>query len=42
MEMVIFDWDGIMLFVGDRETDRQAAEAAGCRFAWAEEFFTGR
>ena len=26
------------LFVGDAETDRQAAEAAGCRFCWAEEF----
>jgi len=27
------------LFVGDWETDRQAAEAAGCSFAWANEFF---
>lgn len=27
------------LFVGDRPEDRQAAEAAGCRFAWAWEFF---
>jgi len=27
------------LFVGDQETDRQAAEAAGCDFMWANEFF---
>ena len=27
------------LFVGDRETDRQAAEAAGVDFMWAWEFF---
>ncbi len=27
------------LFVGDLDTDRQAAENAGCRFAWAHEFF---
>ena len=27
------------LFVGDWETDRQAAENAGCRFAWANKFF---
>ncbi len=26
------------LFVGDREPDRGAAEAAGCRFAWAWDF----
>jgi len=26
------------LFVGDSESDRQAAEAAGCRFMWADEF----
>lgn len=26
------------LFVGDSPTDRQAAEAAGCWFAWAEDF----
>jgi D-glycero-D-manno-heptose 1,7-bisphosphate phosphatase len=26
-------------FVGDRESDRQAAEQAGMRFFWAEEFF---
>ena len=28
------------VFVGDAETDRQAAEAAGVRFVWASEFFT--
>lgn len=27
------------LFVGDQETDQQAAAAAGCDFAWAHEFF---
>jgi len=27
------------LFVGDAETDREAAKRAGCRFAWAEDFF---
>jgi D-glycero-D-manno-heptose 1,7-bisphosphate phosphatase len=27
------------LMVGDQETDRQAAEAAGCNFQWAKEFF---
>ena len=27
------------LFVGDRETDRHAAEAAGVDFRWAREFF---
>lgn len=27
------------LFVGDSETDRLAAEAAGVRFAWAKDFF---
>lgn len=26
------------LMVGDQESDRQAAEAAGCRFAWATDF----
>jgi len=26
------------VFVGDSESDRQAAEAAGCRFQWADEF----
>jgi phosphoglycolate phosphatase-like HAD superfamily hydrolase len=30
------------LFVGDFETDQQAAENAGVRFSWAEEFFTGK
>jgi D-glycero-D-manno-heptose 1,7-bisphosphate phosphatase len=29
------------VYVGDQETDRQAAEAAGVRFIWAEDFFTG-
>jgi len=37
------DWFGArfedVLFVGDRETDRQAAEAAGVDFAWAADFF---
>jgi len=27
------------LFVGDRESDREAAEAAGIEFVWAGEFF---
>lgn len=27
------------LFVGNDETDRQAAMAAGCQFAWAWDFF---
>ncbi|MFH1037222.1 MAG: HAD-IIIA family hydrolase [PVC group bacterium] len=27
------------LFVGDMESDRQAAENAGCDFAWAKDFF---
>lgn len=27
------------LFVGDQETDRQAAEAAGVEFIWAKGFF---
>jgi HAD superfamily hydrolase (TIGR01662 family) len=27
------------LFVGDQETDRQAAEAAGIDFMWAKDFF---
>jgi len=27
------------LMVGDTESDRQAAENAGCAFAWADEFF---
>lgn len=27
------------VFIGDQETDRQAAEAAGCRFSWAWDFF---
>jgi D-glycero-D-manno-heptose 1,7-bisphosphate phosphatase len=30
---------GQVLMVGDREEDRGAAEAAGVRFAWADEFF---
>ena len=29
------------LFVGDAETDRQAAEAVGVRFAWTDDFFRG-
>lgn len=29
------------LFVGDRDSDREAAEAAGIPFAWAWEFFVG-
>ena len=35
-------WDIVpadMLYVGDKETDRLAAAAAGCDFAWAWEFF---
>jgi D-glycero-D-manno-heptose 1,7-bisphosphate phosphatase len=27
------------LFVGDQESDRQAAEAAGVEFRWADSFF---
>ncbi len=27
------------LYVGDMESDRQAAEAAGCAFMWAKDFF---
>jgi len=27
------------VMVGDRESDLQAAEAAGCSFAWAQDFF---
>lgn len=27
------------LMVGDQDSDRQAAKAAGCQFMWAEEFF---
>lgn len=27
------------LFVGDQDTDRQAAENAGCGFAWAKDYF---
>jgi D-glycero-D-manno-heptose 1,7-bisphosphate phosphatase len=27
------------IFIGDMDTDRQAAEAAGVRFVWADEFF---
>ncbi len=27
------------LFVGDMESDRQAAENAGCDFVWARDFF---
>ena len=30
-----------VLFVGDWETDKQAAESAGCGFAWSTEFFKG-
>lgn len=29
------------VFVGDQETDRQAAEAAGIEFVWARDFFRG-
>jgi HAD superfamily hydrolase (TIGR01662 family) len=29
------------IMVGDRDEDRAAAEAAGCAFAWAEDFFGG-
>jgi HAD superfamily hydrolase (TIGR01662 family) len=37
-----FDCDADeVVFVGDWETDRQAAEAAGVCFAWADEFFGG-
>ena len=27
------------LYVGDMDTDREAARDAGCRFLWAHEFF---
>jgi len=27
------------IYIGDQDTDRQAAQAAGCRFIWASEFF---
>jgi len=27
------------IMIGDQESDRQAAEAAGCRFVWAVDFF---
>jgi histidinol-phosphate phosphatase family protein len=27
------------IMVGDRETDKQAAESVGCRFEWASDFF---
>jgi len=30
------------LFVGDMESDRQAAENAGCDFVWARDFFRPR
>lgn len=30
---------GQVVFVGDQESDRQAAEAAGVRFVWADQFF---
>lgn len=29
-------------YVGDQDTDRQAAQAAGCKFAWAQMFFENR
>jgi D-glycero-D-manno-heptose 1,7-bisphosphate phosphatase len=29
------------IYIGDMESDRQAAEAAGVRFVWADEFFYG-
>jgi HAD superfamily hydrolase (TIGR01662 family) len=29
------------IMVGDRDEDRAAAEAAGCAFTWAEDFFGG-
>jgi D-glycero-D-manno-heptose 1,7-bisphosphate phosphatase len=29
----------LTVFVGDQESDRQAAEAAGVEFRWADEFF---
>jgi len=29
------------VMVGDQESDRQAAAAAGCGFAWAQDFFGG-
>lgn len=31
-----------VLYVGDLPTDKQAAEAAGFHFQWADEFFPGR
>jgi len=30
---------GHTLYVGDMESDRQAAENAGCDFQWAADFF---
>jgi len=30
-----------VVFVGDQESDRQAAQAAGVRFEWAQDFFPG-
>ncbi len=35
-----FDDPTQILFVGDLDTDREAAERAGIRFAWAAEFFS--
>lgn len=32
---------GETLFVGDRPEDEEAARAAGCAFAWANDFFKG-
>jgi phosphoglycolate phosphatase-like HAD superfamily hydrolase len=29
------------LFVGDMDTDKQAAKAAGCDFMWADQYFEG-
>jgi len=29
------------ILIGDQESDRQAADAAGCQFVWASEFFGG-
>jgi len=28
------------IMVGDSDTDRQAAQSAGCNFVWAAEFFS--